>query len=53
MIAMTTSQKKPDDEQFTEAEAKRRFERAVDASLRTPPVHREKPPAKKAKTKKP
>jgi len=46
-------------EDYSEAEAQRRFEKAVDAALHTPPMHREaaprpkaKPKAKKAKAKK-
>ena len=46
------------DEKYSDEEARRRFERAVDAALHTPPMHRApkkpvkaKPKAKKAKAK--
>jgi hypothetical protein len=46
------------DDDYTESEARRRFESAVDAALHTPPMHREpkkagrtKAKAKKAKKK--
>ena len=42
--------KKPETE-YSEKEAKARFESAVDVALRTPPMHREsKPKAKPKKT---
>lgn len=42
--------KKP--EKYTEEEARRRFESAVDIGLHTPPIHREKPKAPKTKAPK-
>ena len=44
------STKKSDDD-YSEEEAQKRFESAVDAALHTPPMHRESKPQKKKKTK--
>lgn len=43
------------EEEYSEAEARRRFESAVDAALRTPPMHKtaEKKPAKTTAKSKP
>ncbi|MBC7770302.1 MAG: hypothetical protein H7124_16090 [Phycisphaerales bacterium] len=48
----------PKDDDYSAAESQKRFEQAVDAALRTPPMHRApkksakaKPKAKKAKAK--
>jgi hypothetical protein len=42
--------KKPDE--YTDEEARRRFEKAVDAALHTPPMHRESKPKTEKKAKK-
>jgi hypothetical protein len=42
--------KKPE-ANYTEAEARRRFESAVDAALHSPPMHRESKPKKATKAK--
>jgi hypothetical protein len=39
------------EEDFDDDEARRRFEQAVDAALRTPPMHRDAKKPKKAKPK--
>lgn len=44
--------KSPKDDDYTEEEARRRFEKAVDAALHTPPMHRAPKKTAKAKAKK-